>query len=29
MIHINADGSIPVENPFKDGGKALPEIWSK
>ncbi|EJC67445.1 glucose/sorbosone dehydrogenase [Rhizobium leguminosarum bv. viciae WSM1455] len=29
IIHINADGSIPVDNPFKDGGKALPEIWSK
>lgn len=29
IIHINADGSIPTDNPFKDGGKALPEIWSK
>ncbi|MBY5789286.1 PQQ-dependent sugar dehydrogenase [Rhizobium leguminosarum bv. viciae] len=29
IIHINADGSIPAGNPFKDGGKALPEIWSK
>ncbi|OHV23538.1 PQQ-dependent sugar dehydrogenase [Rhizobium sp. RMa-01] len=29
IIHINADGSIPANNPFKDGGKALPEIWSK
>ena len=29
IIHINADGSIPADNPFKDGGKALPEIWSK
>ncbi|MBB2820342.1 UNVERIFIED_ORG: glucose/arabinose dehydrogenase [Rhizobium esperanzae] len=29
IIHINADGSIPTNNPFKDGGKALPEIWSK
>ncbi|AHG46280.1 glucose dehydrogenase [Rhizobium leguminosarum bv. trifolii CB782] len=29
IIHINADGSIPADNPFKDGGKALPEIFSK
>ncbi|ARO25077.1 hypothetical protein CO659_09945 [Rhizobium sp. S9] len=29
IVHINADGSIPADNPFKDGGKALPEIWSK
>jgi glucose/arabinose dehydrogenase len=29
IIHINADGSIPAGNPFKDGTKALPEIWSK
>ncbi|NEJ73252.1 PQQ-dependent sugar dehydrogenase [Rhizobium phaseoli] len=29
IIHINADGSIPADNPFKDGGQALPEIWSK
>ncbi|QKK30074.1 PQQ-dependent sugar dehydrogenase [Rhizobium indicum] len=29
IIHINPDGSIPADNPFKDGGKALPEIWSK
>ncbi|MBB3133573.1 glucose/arabinose dehydrogenase [Rhizobium pisi] len=29
IIHINADGSIPADNPFRDGGKALPEIWSK
>lgn len=29
IIHINADGSIPDDNPFKDGAKALPEIWSK
>ncbi|ANL35203.1 PQQ-dependent sugar dehydrogenase [Rhizobium phaseoli] len=29
IIHINADGSIPADNPFKEGGKALPEIWSK
>ena len=29
IIHINADGSIPADNPFRDGMKALPEIWSK
>ncbi|QND53771.1 PQQ-dependent sugar dehydrogenase [Phyllobacterium sp. 628] len=29
VLHINADGSIPSENPFADGSKALPEIWSK
>ncbi|ARQ11105.1 glucose/sorbosone dehydrogenase protein [Rhizobium etli] len=29
IVHINADGSTPADNPFKDGGKALPEIWSK
>ncbi|MBO9125000.1 PQQ-dependent sugar dehydrogenase [Rhizobium sp. 16-488-2a] len=29
IVHINADGSIPSDNPFKDGANALPEIWSK
>ncbi|MDM9628800.1 PQQ-dependent sugar dehydrogenase [Rhizobium sp. S152] len=29
IIHINADGSIPADNPFKSDPKALPEIWSK
>lgn len=29
IVHINADGSIPSDNPFKDGRKALPELWSK
>jgi glucose/arabinose dehydrogenase len=29
IVHINADGSIPANNPFKDGRKGLPEIWSK
>ena len=29
IIHIEADGSIPANNPFKDGKIALPEIWSK
>lgn len=29
VLRINADGSIPSDNPFADGKKALPEIWSK
>lgn len=29
IIHINPNGSIPADNPFPNGGKALPEIWSK
>ncbi|MQB42460.1 PQQ-dependent sugar dehydrogenase [Rhizobium sp. ICMP 5592] len=29
IIHIKTDGSIPADNPFKDGAKAQPEIWSK
>lgn len=29
IIHIGADGSTPADNPFKDGKRALPEIWSK
>ncbi|MDL2397377.1 PQQ-dependent sugar dehydrogenase [Rhizobium mayense] len=29
IIHIGPDGSIPADNPFRDGVKALPEIWSK
>lgn len=28
VIHINPDGSIPDDNPFRDGVKGLPEIWS-
>lgn len=28
VIHINADGSIPASNPFRDGVDGLPEIWS-
>jgi glucose/arabinose dehydrogenase len=28
VIHINRDGSIPDNNPFKDGRDGLPEIWS-
>jgi aldose sugar dehydrogenase len=29
ILHINADGSIPKNNPFASGGKGLPQIWSK
>jgi glucose/arabinose dehydrogenase len=29
VIHIDRDGSIPSDNPFADGKKARPEIWSK
>ncbi len=29
IIHINTDGSIPADNPFRKNPKALPEIWSK
>ncbi|MDR7144362.1 PQQ-dependent sugar dehydrogenase [Rhizobium sp. BE258] len=29
IVHVNADGSIPADNPFRDGAKARPEIWSK
>ncbi|WP_246703525.1 MULTISPECIES: PQQ-dependent sugar dehydrogenase [unclassified Rhizobium] len=29
IIHIENDGSVPADNPFKDGKRALPEIWSK
>lgn len=28
VLRVNADGSIPSDNPFADGVKALPEIWS-
>jgi glucose/arabinose dehydrogenase len=28
VIHINRDGTIPANNPFIQGRKALPEIWS-
>ncbi|MBX9458599.1 MAG: PQQ-dependent sugar dehydrogenase [Rhizobium sp.] len=28
VVHINADGSIPDDNPFRDGVDGLPEIWS-
>jgi glucose/arabinose dehydrogenase len=29
ILHINADGSIPANNPYKDGNTGLPELWSK
>lgn len=28
VIRINRNGSVPADNPFADGKKALPEIWS-
>lgn len=28
VLRINRDGSIPSDNPFADGKRALPEIWS-
>ena len=29
IMRINTDGSVPKDNPFADGGNALPEIFSK
>jgi glucose/arabinose dehydrogenase len=29
IMRINPDGSVPGDNPFADGSKALPEIFSK
>ena len=29
VLRINADGTIPADNPSPDGSKHLPEIWSK
>lgn len=29
VLRINADGTIPADNPFADGNEALPEVWSK
>lgn len=29
VLRINADGSIPADNPFADGKAAAAEIWSK
>jgi glucose/arabinose dehydrogenase len=28
VIRINADGSVPADNPYVNTAKALPEIWS-
>jgi glucose/arabinose dehydrogenase len=28
VVRINRDGSVPSDNPYADGNKALPEIWS-
>ncbi len=28
VLRINPDGSIPPDNPYADGKKALPQIWS-
>ncbi len=28
IVRLNPNGSIPVDNPFADGKKAAPEIWS-
>lgn len=28
ILRLNLDGSVPTDNPFVDGKKALPEIWS-
>jgi len=28
IIRINGDGSVPVDNPFSDGGKGDPKVWS-
>lgn len=28
VLRINSDGSVPADNPFKDGKGAAPEIWS-
>jgi len=29
IMRVNTDGSVPKDNPFADGTKALPEIFSK
>lgn len=29
ILHINPDGSIPADNPYRDGKAGLPEVWSK
>jgi glucose/arabinose dehydrogenase len=29
VLHIDPDGGIPADNPYRDGKKALPQLWSK
>jgi glucose/arabinose dehydrogenase len=29
VLRVNADGSVPADNPYADGAKGLPVIWSK
>jgi glucose/arabinose dehydrogenase len=29
VIRLNRDGTIPADNPFADGQKGLPQLWSK
>jgi glucose/arabinose dehydrogenase len=29
ILHIEPDGSIPADNPYRDGKDGLPEVWSK
>ena len=29
VIHLDRDGSVPRDNPFRDGAKGLPVLWSK
>ena len=29
VIHLNRNGSVPADNPFRDGAKGLPVLWSK
>jgi glucose/arabinose dehydrogenase len=29
VLHINPDGSIPTDNPFRDGINGAPEVWTK
>lgn len=29
ILRINPDGTIPADNPYSDGNRALPELWSK
>jgi glucose/arabinose dehydrogenase len=29
VLRINNDGSVPADNPYANGGDALPQLWSK